>query len=55
LPRKAFLGRVSLYSATTSFRQIRWLPLQSVTRTGTVVLKTASSRTTLVDGLVVWH
>lgn len=49
------LGRVSLYSATPAYRQIRWLPLQAVTRTGTVVIKTTSSKTVLIDGLAVWH
>lgn len=49
------LGRVSLYSATTSYRQIRWLPLQSVTRTGTVVVRTTSSKTSVLDGIAVWH
>ena len=49
------LGRVSLYSATTSYRQIRWLPLQSVTRTGSVVVRTSSSKTSVLDGIAVWH
>ncbi len=49
------LGRVSLYSATTSYRQIRWLPLLTVTRTGNVVIKTTSAKAALIDGLVVWH
>ena len=49
------LGRVSLYSATTSYRQVRSLPLQSVTRTGSVVVRTTSSKTVVLDGIVVWH
>jgi hypothetical protein len=49
------LGRVSLYSATTSYRQIRWLPLQSVTRTGSVVVRTTLSKTSVLDGIAVWH
>ncbi len=49
------LGRVSLYSATTAYRQVRWLPLQSVTRTGTVILKTTSTKATIVDGLAALH
>lgn len=49
------IGRVSLYSAKTSYRQIRWLPLQSVTRTGSVVVRTTSTKTVVVDGIAVWH
>jgi len=49
------LGRVSLYSAKTAYRQLRWLPLQSVTRTGTVVVRTTSSKVVYVDGVAVVH
>lgn len=49
------LGRVSLYSATTVYRQIRWLPLQTVTRTGSVVIRTTSTKASGVDGLAVMH
>lgn len=49
------VGRVSLYSSRTAYRQIRWLPLQSVTRTGTVVVRTVSSRAVYVDGLAIAH
>lgn len=49
------LGRVNLYSATTSYRQLRWLPLQSVTRTGSVVIRTTSSKPVYIDGVAAWH
>jgi hypothetical protein len=49
------IGRVSLYSSTTRIRQVKWLPLQSTTRTGTVVIKTLSARPVIVDGIVVRH
>lgn len=49
------LGRVSLYSAKAAYRQLRWLPLQSVTRTGTVVVRTTSSKGVYVDGVAVLH
>ncbi|HZW44513.1 MAG TPA: hypothetical protein VFF32_09015 [Dermatophilaceae bacterium] len=49
------IGRVSLYSYRTAYRQIRWLPLQSVTRTGTVVLRTVGSKPVYVDGLAIRH
>lgn len=49
------IGRISLYSAKTSYRQIRWLPLQSITRFGSVVLRTTSTKTVVVDGIAVWH
>jgi hypothetical protein len=49
------LGRVSLYSAKTAYRQLRWLPLQPVTRTGTVLLRTTSSNVVYIDGVAVLH
>jgi hypothetical protein len=49
------LGRVSLRSPTTAHRQVRLLPAQSVTRSGTVVVRTTSSRTVYVDGMAVLH
>jgi hypothetical protein len=49
------LGTISLYSATTRTRQVKWLPLQSVTRTGPVRITTLSSRAVIIDGLVVAH
>ena len=49
------LGRVSLYSAKAAYRQLRWLPLQSVTRTGTVVVRTTSSKPVYLDGVAVVH
>jgi len=49
------LGRVSLYSAKAAHRQVRWLPLQSGTRTGSVVIRTTSSKAVYVDGIAVLH
>lgn len=49
------LGRVNLYSATTRTRQVLWLPLESVTRTGTVTVRSTSTRPVVVDGLAVLH
>jgi hypothetical protein len=49
------LGRVSLYSAKAAHRQVRWLPLQPSSRTGSVVLRSTSSRAVYVDGVVVVH
>ena len=46
-------GRVSTYSSTTRYRQVVWLPLSSSTRSGTVVVRSASSRSAYVDGLVI--
>ncbi|WP_426564803.1 choice-of-anchor D domain-containing protein [Angustibacter sp. McL0619] len=48
------LGRVSLVSARTTYRHVLWLPLRS-THSGTVVLKTTSSRSVRVDGIAVLH
>jgi hypothetical protein len=50
-----YLGRISLTSTTTQAKQLRWLPLQSTARTGTVTLRTLNTRVVLVDGLVVQH
>ena len=47
------LGRVSTYSATTKVRQVKWLPLSASTRSGTVVVRPASTRSAYVDGLVI--
>ena len=49
------LGRVSLYSVTTKTRQVLWLPLQTVTRTGTVTIRSVSGKQVLIDGLAVTH
>ena len=49
------IGRVSLYSSRTAYRQIRWLPLRSVARTGTLVVRTVGSRRVYVDGLAIQH
>ncbi len=46
-------GRVSTYSSTTRYRQVVWLPLAPSTRSGTVVVRPASSRNAYVDGLVI--
>ncbi|MGZ0148979.1 hypothetical protein ACXJJ3_18030 [Kribbella sp. WER1] len=50
-----YLGRISLTSTSTRVKQVRWLPLQSATRTGTVTLRTLSTRPVVIDGLVVQH
>jgi hypothetical protein len=49
------LGRVSLYSSTTKARQVMWLPLQSVTRTGILTVRSAGSRQVVLDGVAVLH
>jgi hypothetical protein len=49
------LGRVSPHSATTVHRQVRWLPSQSAARTGTVVIRTSSSKRVDLDGIAVRH
>ena len=47
------VGRLSTYASTTRYRQQVWLPLFTRTRSGTVVIRPASSRAAYVDGLVV--
>jgi len=49
------LGRVNLYSSTTKTRQVLWLPLETVTRTGTVTVRSTSTRPVVLDGLAVLH
>ena len=49
------LGGVSLYSSTTAHRQVRWLSLQPVSRTGSLIARTASAKTSVIDGIVVAH
>jgi len=49
------LGRVNLYSSTTRTRQVLWLPLETATRTGTVTVRSASTRPVVIDGLAVLH
>ncbi len=49
------LGRVSLYSPTTRRRQVRWLPLQRVTRTGTLTVRSVGRRQVILDGVAVLH
>ena len=49
------VGRVSLYSSRTAYRQVRWLTLQSVTRKGTVTVRTVNSRSVYLDGIAVQH
>lgn len=49
------LGRISLHSTKTAYRKVLWAPLQSTSRTGTVVLRTTSAATVTIDGLVVQH
>jgi hypothetical protein len=49
------LGRLSLYSATTRTRQVKWLPLESVTRYGTVTVRSTGTRQVIIDGLAIAH
>lgn len=49
------VGRVSLYSSTAKVRQTKWLPLQSVTRSGTVIVRSVGSQQVIIDGLAVVH
>lgn len=49
------LARVTLYSSTTRARQVLWLPLQTKTRTGTISIRSVSTKQVLVDGLAVTH
>ncbi|WP_207555847.1 TolB family protein [Intrasporangium flavum] len=49
------LGRLSLYSSTTRTRQVLWLPVQTVTRTGTVTIRSLSTKQVLIDGLAITH
>lgn len=46
------IGTVSTYSSTTRYRVVKYLPLQSVTRTGTFLLRTTSSRPVAVDAVL---
>ena len=47
------VGRLSTYASSTRYRQQVWLPSFTRTRSGTVVVRPASSRAAYVDGLVV--
>ena len=47
------VGRVSTYSSTTKVRQVKWLPVSASTRSGTVVVRPASTRSAYVDGLLI--
>ena len=49
------LGRVSLYSSTTKTRQVKWLPLQTVTRTGILTVRSTGTRQVLIDGVDIAH
>jgi hypothetical protein len=49
------LGRISTYSSSTRTRQVKWLPLQSATRTGTVVIRTTGVASTYIDGIATLH
>lgn len=50
-----YAGRVSLVSSTWRTKQVRWLPAFTSTRAGTLTVRTTSSRTVLVDGVLVSH
>lgn len=50
-----YAGRVSLVSSTTKVKQVKWLSTFSSTRSGTLTLRTVSSRTTYVDAVLVAH
>jgi len=45
------LGSVSTYSPTTHYRVVKYLPLQSSSRTGTLLLRTTSARSTSIDAV----
>lgn len=49
-----YVGRVNLNGAT-AYKTTFWLPTQSVTRSGSIVLKTVDSRSVIVDGVAVLH
>ncbi len=50
-----YAGRVSAYSSTWRTRQVKWLPAFGSTRSGTLTLRTTSSRAVVVDGVLVSH
>jgi hypothetical protein len=50
-----WLGRVSLSTPTTQYLQVRWLPLEPVTRLGDVVLKTVTAAPVYVDAIAAAH
>lgn len=50
-----YAGRVSLVSSTWRTKQVKWLATFTSTRSGTLTLRTTSSRTTVVDGVLVSH
>jgi hypothetical protein len=45
------IGRVSLYSSTSRYRVLKTLPATSL-RSGTLVLKSTTSRSSSIDGVV---
>ncbi|MGN6751603.1 MAG: hypothetical protein ACTHJJ_03525 [Intrasporangium sp.] len=49
------LGRINLYSPNTRTRQELFLPTQSVTRTGTLKIRTINRKRVHIDALVVRH
>jgi hypothetical protein len=49
------LGRVSLYSSTFRTGQVELLPLQTVTRTGTLTVRSTGTRPVVIDGVAVLH
>ena len=46
------VGTVNTRRATTKWRQVLWLPRHATTRTGSLVLRSSSSRPVFVDGVV---
>ena len=50
-----YAGRVSAYSSSWRTKQVKWLPAFGSTRSGTLTLRTTSTRTVVVDGVLVSH
>ncbi|HET6967557.1 MAG TPA: hypothetical protein VFI44_04720 [Ornithinibacter sp.] len=50
-----YAGRVSLAATSWRPKQVKWLPTFSSTRTGTVTVRSTSTRLVVVDGLLVRH
>jgi hypothetical protein len=46
---------VSLAATSWRTKQVKWLPTFSSTRTGTVTVRSTSTRLVVVDGLLVRH
>ena len=50
-----YAGRVSAYSSSWRTKQVKWLPAFGSARSGTLTLRTTSTRTVVVDGVLVSH